>query len=123
MSDHVLVIDDDAAIRRLLEVSLETEGIRVETARDGVVGIRCAVDDPPSLVILDVMMPELDGWAVAERLAANPSTATVPVVFLSARTRDEDLEKGMALGAAAYVTKPFDVSDLLDLVHEVLGPA
>ena len=117
---RVLVVDDDASIRRLLEVTFRTEGLDVETARDGRDGLARALSDPPDVVVLDVMMPELDGWEVAERLAADPRTATVPVVFLSARTQDADVTRGRELGAAAYVTKPFDVFDLCELVHELV---
>ena len=117
---RVLVVDDDASIRQLLEVTFRTEGLDVETARDGRDGLTRALADPPDVVVLDVMMPELDGWEVAERLAADPRTATVPVVFLSARTQDADVTRGRELGAAAYVTKPFDVFDLCELVHELV---
>jgi len=117
---RVLVVDDDASIRTLLEVSLRTEGLEVDTARDGRDGLEQALVDPPDVVVLDVMMPELDGWGVAEGLAANPRTAGVPVVFLSARAQDADVARGRALGAAAYVTKPFDVFDLCELLHELV---
>ncbi len=116
----MLVVDDDASIRNLLQVALETEGLVVETARDGELGVQAALIDPPAVIILDVMMPVLDGWAAAEQLAANPRTAGVPIVFLSARTQDADLSRGRELGAAAYVTKPFDLSDLCELIHELV---
>lgn len=121
MSGHVLVVDDDAAIRRLVRMSLETEGIEVETARDGEVALRAAIDEPPALVVLDIMMPNVDGWTVCEQLRSMPRTADVPVVFLTALARDEDLERGRELGAVGYVTKPFDVIDLVTIVHEILA--
>ena len=117
---RVLVVDDDASIRRLLDVTLRTEGLEVETATDGHDGLRRALSDPPDVVVLDVMMPGLDGWGVAERLAADPRTTDVPVVFLSARTQDADVARGRELGAAAYLTKPFDVFDLCELLHELV---
>ena len=118
---RVLVVDDDASIRQLLELTFSVEGFEVTTARDGREGLHSALDDPPDVVVLDVMMPELDGWTVAERLKADPRTADVPVVFLSARTQDSDLRRGRELGAAAYVTKPFDTFDLVELVSELVG--
>lgn len=117
---RVLVVDDDASIRRLLEVSLGTEGFEVTTARDGADGLASALVDPPDVVVLDVMMPELDGFSVASRLRDNPRTAGLPIVFLSARTQDAALARGRELGAAAYVTKPFDIFDLCELVHELI---
>ncbi len=68
------------------------------------------------------MMPVMDGWEAAERLKSEERTADVPIIFLSARTQDADLQRGRELGAAAYVTKPFDVADLVDLVHELVDP-
>lgn len=123
MSDHVLVVDDDAAIRRLVRMTLETEGIEVTTARDGDEALRSAIDDPPALVVLDIMMPRVDGWTVCEQLRSAPGTARTPVVLLTALARDEDLQRGRSLGAVGYVTKPFDVADLVDIVHEILATA
>ncbi len=120
LTGRVLVVDDDASIRRLLEVALTTEGLQVQTARHGQEGLEAALVEPPGLILLDVMMPVLDGWGMAEALAQNPRTAGVPVVFLSARTQDADIARGRELGAVAYVTKPFDLADLCELVHELL---
>ena len=121
MSAHVLVVDDDASIRRLVQLTLATEGIPVSTARDGDAAVRAVVDDRPSLVVLDIMMPGTDGWTVCERLRAIPGGADVPVVFLTALASDADLARGRALGAVGYVTKPFDTADLAELVHEILA--
>lgn len=99
-----------------------TEGLEVETARNGQEGLEAALLDPPDCIVLDVMMPVMDGWETAERLKAEEGTRHVPIVFLSARTQDSDLRRGRQLGAAAYVTKPFDVADLVDLVHELVDP-
>lgn len=122
MSARVLVVDDDGSIRSLLEMSFMTEGLEVETARNGQEGVEAALLDPPDCIVLDVMMPVMDGWEAAERLKAEERTRDVPIIFLSARTQDSDLRRGRELGAAAYVTKPFDVADLADLVHELVDP-
>lgn len=121
MSGHVLVVDDDASIRRLVQLTLEAEGIPVVTARDGDAAIRSAIDDPPAVVVLDIMMPVVDGWAVCERLREVPDTRTVPIVFLTALASDADLARGRQLGAAGYVVKPFDTGDLAQMVHEILA--
>lgn len=122
MSARVLVVDDDAVIRELLRVTLVTEGLTVETARDGQEGLAQALVEPPDCIVLDVMMPGLDGFGVAERLLQDERTRHVPIVFLTARTQDADLARGRRLGAAAYVTKPFDVADIADLVHQLVDP-
>ncbi len=122
MSARVLIVDDDASIRSLLEVTFMTEGLEVQTARNGQEGLEAALMDPPDCIVLDVMMPVMDGWDTAARLKEEESTRDVPIIFLTARTQDSDLRRGRQLGAAAYVTKPFDVSDLADLVHELVDP-
>lgn len=122
MSARVLVIDDDASIRGLLEVTFVTEGLEVATARNGQEGLEAALADPPDCIVLDVMMPVMDGFTAAERLKADERTRDVPIVFLTARTQDSDLARGRELGGAAYVTKPFDVADIADLVHELVDP-
>jgi CheY-like chemotaxis protein len=118
----VLVVDDDASIRGLLEVTFMTEGFEVTTARNGQEAIESALTDPPDCILLDVMMPVLDGWGAAERLKAEARTRDIPLVFLTARTQDSDLARGRELGASAYVTKPFDVADIADLVNELVDP-
>jgi DNA-binding response OmpR family regulator len=120
VTGRVLVVDDDASIRRLLQVALEAEGLEVETARNGAEAVQAALVEPPVAILLDVMMPVLDGWGAAQQLAANRRTARVPIVFLSARTLDSDLARGRELGAVAYVTKPFDLADLCELVHTLV---
>lgn len=122
MSARVLVVDDDASIRGLLEVTFMTEGLTVETARNGQEAVEAALLDPPDCIVLDVMMPVMDGFEAAEVLKADERTRAVPIVFLTARTQDSDLARGRELGAAAYVTKPFDVADIADLVHELVDP-
>jgi CheY-like chemotaxis protein len=122
VTGRVLVVDDDATIRSLLQVTFETEGLEVETARNGAEAVTAALAEPPAVIVLDVMMPVMDGWAAAERLRADGRTRDVPVVFLTARTQDADLRRGRELGAVAYVTKPFDVADLAELVHDVVDP-
>ena len=116
---RVLVADDDPIILRLLEVNLGLEGFSVETASRGEDAIRRAQSSPPDVIILDVMMPGMTGYDVAEQLRSEPDTAEIPVVFLSARAQDEDRQRGEALGVAAYVTKPFDPGELVAIVRRL----
>ena len=115
---RVLVADDDPIILRLLEVNLGLEGFVVETAGRGEDAVARAREARPDVIILDVMMPGMTGYDVAARLKEYPGTAGIPVVFLSARTQDEDRARGREL-AAAYVTKPFDPGELVDIVRRL----
>ena len=119
MAYRVLAADDDPVIQRLLEVNLELEGYEVRLAGDGKEAVEVARTFSPDVVLLDVMMPVMDGWAACEQLRADPDLQDVPVVFLSARAQDADLERGDEVGGTAYLTKPFDPGDLLELVAEL----
>lgn len=118
---RVMACDDDHVIRGLLEVNLEMEGYDVVTACDGQDALDKVRENPPDLILLDVMMPNLNGWQVAEALQADESTKHIPIIFLSARAMEADVQKGTSLGAASYVTKPFDPIDLMELVAELLS--
>lgn len=117
----VLAVDDDPVIQRLLQVNLEMEGYEVELASDGQEAIDKAKSFRPDLVLLDIMMPKKDGWQVCAELKEDPDLKDVPVIFLSARAQDVDVQRGTELGAEAYITKPFDPIDLLDLVADLTG--
>lgn len=119
----ILAVDDDPVILRLLEVNLGMEGHDVDTAGDGEEALERLAAFKPDLVLLDIMMPKKDGWEVCQEIKADPVFSDVPVVFLSARARGADIDRGTELGAAAYVTKPFDPVDLVDLVNELVAPA
>lgn len=118
---RVLVIDDEAPIRLLCRVNLEAEGMSVLEARDGPAGLEIARRERPDVILLDVMMPGLDGWNVAEELLEDPSTRDIPVVFLTARADLRDRARGMDLGGIDYITKPFNPVDLATLVRDVMG--
>jgi CheY-like chemotaxis protein len=117
----VLLVDDERAIRTICRVNLEGDGIAVVEAQDGAEALERVRRDQPSLVLLDVMMPEVDGWKVAAELAADENTQDIPVVFLSARAADEDRQRAQELGAVGYVVKPFDPLALADKVRDVLA--
>jgi DNA-binding response OmpR family regulator len=117
----VLVVDDDRVIQQLLEVNLELEGYEVKRASNGDEALKLVRSFKPDVVLLDVMMPKLDGREVCRRIKGDASTADIPVIFLSARAQDMDVNSGLELGAAAYITKPFDPVDLLQTVEKVLA--
>ena len=116
-----MAVDDDHVIRGLLEVNLEMEGHEVITAVDGRDALDKVRASHPDLILLDVMMPNVNGWQVAEALKGDPETMHIPIVFLSARAMEADVRKGTDLGVEAYVTKPFDPIDLMDLVNRLLA--
>jgi CheY-like chemotaxis protein len=116
----VLLVDDEPAIRTICRVNLEGDGLAVTEATDGTEALEVVRQARPSLVLLDVMMPGVDGWSVAERLADDEETGEIPVVFLSARAADEDRLRAQELGAVGYVVKPFDPLELAGTVRSVL---
>ncbi|HUK94001.1 MAG TPA: response regulator [Gaiellaceae bacterium] len=116
----VLVIDDEAPIRLLCRVNLEAEGMDVLEASDGAAGLELARTAAPDVILLDVMLPGLDGWQVAEQLVGDPRTESVPIVFLTARAEVRDRARGLDLGGIDYVTKPFNPLELAPLVRELI---
>jgi CheY-like chemotaxis protein len=116
----VLLVDDEPAIRTICRVNLEGDGLSVSEAADGAEALEEVAREQPSLVLLDVMMPSVDGWTVAEQLAIDEETRDIPVVFLSARAAEEDRLRAQELGAVGYVIKPFDPIELARVVRHVL---
>jgi DNA-binding response OmpR family regulator len=117
----VLVIDDEAPIRLLCRVNLEAEGMDVREAGDGLTGLETARQMLPDVILLDVMMPGLDGWHVAEQLLDSEATRSIPIIFLTARAEVRDRARGIDAGGLDYVTKPFNPLELAPLVREVVG--
>jgi DNA-binding response OmpR family regulator len=116
----VLVIDDESSIRLLCRVNLTAAGMEVLEAEDGVHGIELARKERPDLILLDVMMPGLDGWEVARRLGRDAATSKIPIVFLTARAEADDRALGERSGGVGYVVKPFDPVEIGSLVEGVL---
>jgi DNA-binding response OmpR family regulator len=115
-----LVIDDEAPIRLLCRVNLEAEGIEVIEAGDGASGVDLAKQERPDAILLDVMMPGLDGWSAAERLLTDEDTSAIPIIFLTARADLRDRVRGLDVGGLDYVTKPFNPVELAPLVRGVV---
>ena len=120
---RVLVVDDDEVIRQLITLNLELEGFEVHEAVDGEDALRKVAEVNPAVITLDIMMPNLDGWDAAARLRSDPATSHVKVVLLSARAQEADVRRGTRLGVDAYLTKPFDPDDLVDVVRRLAGIA
>jgi CheY-like chemotaxis protein len=116
---RVLVVDDDDVIRQLIVVNLELEGFQVHVAVDGQDALDRVKQVRPHVVTLDIMMPRLDGWEAATRLRADPETADIKVILLSARAQEADLRRGDRIGVDAYLTKPFDPDELIDTVRRL----
>ena len=117
---RVLVIDDEAPIRLLCRVNLEAEKMEVFEAKDGPTGLEEAKRTDPDVILLDVMMPMLDGWRVAEHLLDDPKTKDIPIIFLTARAEFRDRARGLDIGGIDYVTKPFNPLELATLVRNLL---
>jgi DNA-binding response OmpR family regulator len=117
---RVLIIDDEAPIRLLCRVNLEAEGMEVLEAADGVQGVETARRERPDVILLDVVMPRLDGWDVAETLAKDEATKEVPIIFLTARAEIRDRAHGLDIGGVEYVTKPFSPLELAPLIESLL---
>ena len=118
---RVLVIDDEAPIRLLCRVNLEAAKIEVSEAEDGKSGLEVARAERPDVILLDVMMPGIDGWQVFEQLLQDESTAKIPIVFLTARAELRDQARGLELGGIDYVTKPFNPLNLAPLIEDLLA--
>ena len=120
MSERILVIDDDPDILQFVRMNLEMEGYDVATAQRGTEGVEAAFAAAPDLVLLDIMLPDVDGLEVLHRLQVSPATSHVGVIMMTAKTQARDRIKGLELGADDYVTKPFDIEELVARVKAVL---
>ena len=118
---RVLVVDDEAPIRLLCRVNLEAEKMEVLEAGDGPTGLEMARKAHPDVILLDVMMPGLDGWRVAEELLEDAATSSIPIVFLTARAELRDRARGLDLGGLDYVTKPFNPVELAPLIRDLIA--
>ena len=116
----ILVVDDEVNITQILEFSIGAEGYEVITAANGEEAIDKARREQPDLIILDIMMPKIDGYEACRILKANPLTKSIPVVLLTAKGRDIDKRLGYEVGATDYIIKPFSPNKLVDRIHQLL---
>ena len=120
MKPTILVADDEPSILLSLQVLLQKAGFVVRVAHDGEEAILALEESTPSLILLDTMMPKRDGFDVCQTIRANPAYKDLPIIMLTAKSRDVEREKGMALGATDYITKPFSTRDLVSTVRKYL---
>ncbi|MBO33268.1 MAG: two-component system response regulator [Rhodospirillaceae bacterium] len=116
MTVSVLIVEDEPNIVLSLEFLMENAGYEVRVARDGRSALEEVTSNPPNIILLDVMLPDQDGFSVCELIRTNPDLQNVRILMLTAKGRDTDREKGLALGADAYITKPFSTRDLVEKV-------
>ncbi|MDD5382455.1 MAG: response regulator [Candidatus Margulisbacteria bacterium] len=121
MAKKILIIEDYPATTEMIENILKTEGFQVITAPDGPAGLKQARSGKPDLILLDIMMPEMSGFEVLEKLKAERETAKIPVIIISVRASEENIAQGKELGAIEYMSKPFDPFKLVEIVKTHLG--
>lgn len=117
---HILIVDDEPNIVMSLEFLMRKNGYRVGIARNGTEALAAIAETPFDLVLLDVMMPDVDGYQVCQQLRQDPGRAATKVVFLSAKSRDADVKKGYEAGADLYIAKPFSTRQLMEQVRALL---
>ncbi|QCN95805.1 response regulator [Azospirillum argentinense] len=122
MKPTILVADDEPSIVLSLQVLLQKAGFAVRIARNGEEALESVAENTPDLILLDAMMPRRDGFDVCQSLRANPAYQSLPIIMLTAKSRDVERQKGMALGATDYITKPFSTRDLVTTVRKYLTP-
>ncbi len=118
--NKILVVDDDLAINELIKVNLELSGYKVVQAFDGTTGFALAKQELPSIIVLDVMMPEVDGFTVAQRIRKNDSTQNIPIIMLTALSQLNDKVNGFNIGVDDYLVKPFEMEELLVRIRALL---
>jgi two-component system alkaline phosphatase synthesis response regulator PhoP len=119
----ILVVDDEIYIVHILDFSLGMEGYEVVTALDGEQALEKLQSDKPDLIVLDIMMPKLDGYEVCKAIKSDPETRQIPVILLSAKGRNVDQKLGFDVGADDYITKPFSPRKLVERINQLLGQA
>lgn len=121
MPKKILAVDDERHIVRLIQVNLERAGYQVSTAYDGREALQKIEADKPDLVVLDVMMPYMDGLETLKRIRANPATRALPVIMLTAKAQDQDVFQGYSHGVDIYLTKPFNPIELLTFIKRIFS--
>lgn len=120
---RILVVDDEPDIAETIKMNLELEGYDCDVAHDGFAAVEKVYEEAPSLIILDVRLPKKNGYQVCRLLKFDPNYKDIPIIMLTARTQDSDLQTGKNMGADAYLTKPFDMNNLIQHVKQHLPAA
>ncbi len=121
MQKSVLIVEDEESIALSLEFLLRKEGCAVACARDGTTALQMIAQQPPDMVLLDVMLPLMDGFELCRRIRVDPALKKTRILMLTARGRENEIARGMSLGADAYLTKPFSTRELMGTVRSLLG--
>jgi two-component system alkaline phosphatase synthesis response regulator PhoP len=121
MAKKILAVDDERHIVRLVQINLMKEGYEVVTANNGREALEMIASEKPDLVVMDVMMPEMDGFEALEKMKADPATANIPIIMLTAKAQDADVFSGWQKGADLYLTKPFNPTELLTFVKRIFS--
>ena len=116
----VLLIEDEAALRLVVRINLTFDGHDLLEAENGAAGLELARTAKPDVIVLDLRLPDLDGWQVTDELRDDPGTSSIPLIFLTAHTDTATRERGLQLGAKAFITKPFDMNELVECIAEVV---
>jgi two-component system, OmpR family, response regulator MtrA len=118
---NILIVDDDPDIRELVAFKLRQMGYGIRIEKDGESGLAAAMDDQPDLILLDVMMPKISGIEMSRHLRADQRTANIPIILITAKAQEADVERGFAAGANDYIVKPFSPRDLVSRVESMLA--
>ncbi len=117
----ILVVEDEESLLMLERILLSSKGYSVTGVMDGKAALAEVTANPPDLVILDIMLPEMDGFEVCRQIKENPTTSAIPVVMLTAKKSNQDVTRGMEVGADAYITKPFKSAKVIEVIEGLLG--
>ena len=121
IAKNILIIEDDPSFSRAINHIIGKEGYNVDTASNGMTGLRMAKENPPDLLILDIMLPGIDGFEICSQLRNNPPTSNLPIIMLSAKGQETDKETGLKVGANEYLTKPINRELLLETIDKLLA--
>lgn len=121
MQKKILIVEDEESLLKLESILLTTKGYLVQGATTGLAALEAVADEPPDLILLDIMLPEMDGFDVCERIKTDPQTKHIPVILLTARKTHEDVARGEAVGADQYITKPFKSTMVMEAIEKLIS--
>ncbi len=120
MQKKILIVEDEESLLKLESILLTTKGYLVQGATTGMAALEAVALEAPDLILLDIMLPELDGFEVCEQIKKNPETRHIPIVFLTAKKTPEDIRRGEEVGADEYITKPFKSAKVMQVIEQLL---